>query len=194
MDCPGGYLIVPSLSAPHLYKTVSSVPCQITSPLWLQECCVEDKTLTLASTALLLWSAAGRRVWAGVPAPMQSEVPAYLPSWALQGVGSALEQPVPQCWEFRTGTPYGIARHAVWALCLQLPSRVLHCPSCPARCPWKHIQFGNKLMFQSRRVPSGPDYFQPFAYHLLSQGKTIRPLFKQILGYRLGSENIQILK
>lgn len=110
MDCPGGYLIVPSLSAPHLYKTVSSVPCQITSPLWLQECCVEDKTLTLASTALLLWSAAGRRVWAGVPAPMQSEVPAYLPSWALQGVGSALEQPVPQCWEFRTGTPYGIAR------------------------------------------------------------------------------------
>lgn len=32
--------------------------------------------------------------------------------------------------------------------------------------------------FKVGGVPSGPDYFQPFGFHLLSQGKAIRPLFK----------------
>lgn len=72
----------------------------------------------------------------------------YLPSWALQDVG--LELPVPQCWEFSTGAPHATARHAVWARCLQLPFQVLQCLSYPAQCPWKHVQFGNKSMFQSR--------------------------------------------
>lgn len=148
VDCSGGHLIVPFPLCSSFVQ--SCFWCALSSHTVAAGELYRGQNLTLASTAHLLWSAAGRRVWPGVPAPMQSEGPAYLPSWALQDVGSAVELPVPQCWEFRTRTPYGIAGHAVWALCLQLPSQVLHCPSCPAHCPWKHIQFGNKLMFQSR--------------------------------------------
>lgn len=116
----------------------------------------------------------------------------YLPSWALQDVGQCL----------------GTARSSVQGI--QYRSTSWHSKTCSVgscllrfftvshilpNVPGKMSSLATNRCFKAGRGTSGPDYFQLFAYHFLSQGKAIRPLFKQILAYRLGSGNIhQILK
>lgn len=176
VDCPGGYLTVPFLLCPSFVQ--SCLPCALSdhtdqgcrlwvpAPLWLQESCIKDRAFTLAPAALLLWSAE-----AGGSGAMSQhsclKALLYLPSWALQDVDQCLGTAHSSCREFSTGAPHGIARHAVWALCLQLPSQVLHCPSCPSCCPWKRVQFGNKPVFQSRWSSFRPRLFPAFSFSFI---------------------------
>lgn len=91
VDCPGGHLTVLYFSAPRFSK---AVPCQLTQP-WIRGAgcgfpphCTKDRALTLAPTALLLWSAAGRRVLRGVPALIWSEGPVVSSLLGTAGCGA----------------------------------------------------------------------------------------------------------
>lgn len=174
VGCPGGHLTVLFLLCPSFVQ--SCFPCALSchtaldqgcrlwvpTPLWLQESCIKDKALTLVPTALLLWSTAGRRVCAAVPALIWSEALLYLPSWALQGVGQCLGtarssvlgiQYRNTSWHSKTCSVGTVPADAFLGSSLPLMSCPLSLEACPV---WQQANVSKQVEFLQAQIISSP--------------------------------------
>lgn len=149
VDCSGGYLTVPFLLCPSFVQSCFPRALSDYSPGSVVQAVGSCPTV-----------ASGELYQGQSFSPCSYSSSAVLSS-RLEGI-----QYKSTSWHSKTCSMGTMPAAAFSGSSLSLMSFPLSLEACPV---WQQVG----------GVPSGPDYFQPFAYHLLSQDKAIRPLFKQ---------------
>lgn len=136
---------VPSSAlAPELYRCHHLCGCRMSR--------IKEQTLVLSpdsSSAVVNFSRSTEMMCHSTPCSLKALQ--YLTSLALQNARQCLGGlcclwPSVAAQEAACST----VRSSVLAPCMQRPFHFIHCPLCPAHCPWERVPFGTGLMFQNR--------------------------------------------